>query len=137
MERDPDFGRAQMIIYAYVEKGLYKDAITDVQQWDRKFGQNLWSLAITATIYGRQGDKARASAAVHRIEELSRNKPIDPAVLLTAYLGEGDKERALQWLAKAYEAHATSLTNLKVNPEFDSLRQEPRFHAVLRGMNLE
>ena len=137
MEREPDFPRAHMIISVYMEKGLYREALTDLQQWDKRFGQSLWSLATAAGIYGRAGDSARATATVRKIEELSRRNPTDPAVLFAAYFGEGDRDRALQWLQKAYEAHSTSLTNLKVNPIYDSLRQEPRFQAVLRGMNLE
>jgi len=52
------------------------------------------------------------------------------------YVIAGDRERALDWLEKAYEERAPSMPYIGCNPLFDPLRSEPRFQALLRRMNL-
>lgn len=52
-----------------------------------------------------------------------------------AFLGE--KEKALDNLEKAYVGRAFLLVFVKADPAFDPLRKEPRYQAILRGMNLE
>ena len=52
------------------------------------------------------------------------------------YIGLGDKEQALASLEKAYADRSMLLTFLKVDPEFDSLRSDPRFKDLLRRVGL-
>jgi len=44
----------------------------------------------------------------------------------------GDKDNAFRWLEKAYQEHASQLVELKVGPEWDSLRSDPRYADLLR-----
>ncbi len=44
----------------------------------------------------------------------------------------GERDRALEWLEKAYEKRDLSLVNLRVTPKFDVLRSNPRFQDLLR-----
>jgi hypothetical protein len=47
----------------------------------------------------------------------------------------GDKEQALVWLDRAYDARS-GLNFIKVNPTWDSIRSDPRFGDLLRRMGL-
>ena len=49
----------------------------------------------------------------------------------------GEKERAFALLEKAYQQHDPGLTPLKVNPEVDSLRGDPRYIQLIKKMGLE
>ncbi len=51
-----------------------------------------------------------------------------------AFLGE--KEKALDNLAKAFQGRAFAMVFVKADPIFDKLRDEPRFQEILRKMNL-
>ena len=53
----------------------------------------------------------------------------------TIYTGLGDRERALTALEQAYQEHDPYMIYLKVSPALESLQSEPRFQALLRGMN--
>jgi hypothetical protein len=46
------------------------------------------------------------------------------------------KEKALEWLEKAYEEHDSGLVSIAVEPMFDSIRSEPRFKEIVRRMKL-
>ena len=46
-----------------------------------------------------------------------------------------DKEKALEWLERAYEAHDPHLVLINKGHDWDFLRSDPRFQAILRRMN--
>ena len=56
--------------------------------------------------------------------------------IAAVYAGLGDYDQAFRWLDVAYKARDGSLILLKTDPTFDSLRDDPRFAALLRKMKL-
>jgi hypothetical protein len=48
----------------------------------------------------------------------------------------GEHQRALDWLERAYEARDPNLPSINNREAFDMLRDQPRFQALLRRMNL-
>ena len=74
--------------------------------------------------------------ALAELKELSKRRYVAPYDLALIYTGLGEKAQALEWLEKAYEDHSQRLTWIKVWPQFDSLRREPRFQNLLRRMGL-
>lgn len=132
-EMDPDFPRANLIVVAYVEKGMFAEALADVEK-HRTVAWWYWSLV--AYIYGRSGQTAQADHAFHELLRWNRRHPIDPRIIAWNYAGVGDKDQALAWLEKAHAQHSVELVSLKVNPGYDSLRGEPRFQDLLRRVGL-
>ena len=57
---------------------------------------------------------------------------LDPAPYVYAAIALGDKEQAFAKLQEAFVQHSTALTSLKVNPEYDPLRSDPRFQDLMR-----
>ena len=55
-----------------------------------------------------------------------------------AWAAAGDRDRAFAALERAYASRSTNyLPLLKVMPMFDALRDDPRYHDLLRRMHLE
>jgi TolB-like protein len=52
------------------------------------------------------------------------------------YAGRKDLDRAFSWLERAYRQHDGGILNLKVDTRLRNLRQDPRFAALLRKLNL-
>jgi serine/threonine-protein kinase len=48
----------------------------------------------------------------------------------------GDRARALDWLERSYAEGVANLPYIGIDPVNDPLRNEPRFQALLRKMNL-
>lgn len=53
-----------------------------------------------------------------------------------AYLALGDRDRTLTWLEKGVELHSAMGMFNVVWPPFHALKDEPRFRAVLRRLNI-
>jgi hypothetical protein len=56
---------------------------------------------------------------------------------LAVYLGLGDKEKALDGLEKSYQDQDGVCWQLKIDQRYDSLRNEPRFQAILKNVGLD
>jgi Flp pilus assembly protein TadD len=89
-----------------------------------------------AYIYGRTGRQAQARLALEKLKALNREHPIEPALLVEAYIGMDNKDQAFIWLERAYAQHSNSMTTLKVDPLYDPLRSDPRFQDLLGRVGL-
>ncbi len=54
--------------------------------------------------------------------------------MVHAYLGE--KDQVFEQLEKAYEESEAGMPQIQQNPDYDPLRDDPRFHDLLLRMNL-
>jgi len=132
-EMEPNFPRIHIVVFAYVEKGMYTEALADTKNWHE--GSSPWFWSVLAYTYGRAGQQPEAQRALDKLLELNRRQQIDPSALIWAYIGMGNKDQAVIWLEKAYSQHS-SLTTLKVDPIYDPLRSDPRFQDLLRRVGL-
>jgi TolB-like protein/DNA-binding winged helix-turn-helix (wHTH) protein/Flp pilus assembly protein TadD len=136
LEMDPAFSHGHMIQNAYAAKGMYKEAITDIENGKRGAGGGPWYWSAKARVYGQWGHQAQANQALEALEEMNKRHPVDPAPIAWAHMGMGHREEALRWLEKAYELHSNAITMLKVEPIYDPVRDDARFQALLRRVGL-
>jgi tetratricopeptide (TPR) repeat protein len=130
LEMEPNFPRAHIVVFAYIEQGKTEDALKDVSEWQkRQDGPYAWMLFAYA--HGRAGNKTEAKTYLRKLEAERSKRYLDSGKLTIAYVGLGDKERALDWIEKSLSERSTGLIWLKVDPAYDSLRSEPRFQALL------
>jgi TolB-like protein/DNA-binding winged helix-turn-helix (wHTH) protein/Tfp pilus assembly protein PilF len=134
-EMDPNFPRAYMIEAPYEQKGSFADALTNLEKL-QTFGDANWTLAELSYCYGRSGQQAQAQRILEKLLQLDRHHQIEPAPILVAYLGLGNKDKALVYLEKAYAQHSNILTTLKVDPRMDALRGDVRFQDLLHRVHL-
>jgi TolB-like protein/DNA-binding winged helix-turn-helix (wHTH) protein/Tfp pilus assembly protein PilF len=132
LDMEPNFPRAHILAFAYVQKGMYAEGLADVEKW-RRIDDSALSWMMLAYVYGRSGQQAKARAALRKLEELNRSREPNPLMIAVAHTGMGEIEEAITWLQKAYADHTIS-TALKVDPIYDPLRSDPRFQELLRRM---
>ena len=83
------------------------------------------------------GHRADALRTLDRLLALARRTQVSKFALATVYVALGDKDQAFTRLNQAYDEHSFLLGFLKVEPELDPLRSDPRFGQLLRKMNLQ
>jgi tetratricopeptide (TPR) repeat protein len=136
LEMEPNFPRAHIIAFAYVEQGMIQDALRDVAGW-KKVQDGPFSWMLSAYVNGRAGNKSEALRFLRKLETERSRRYVDASKLVMANLGMGDKEQALRWLEEGFSERSTALVWLKVDPAYDPLRSEPRFQALLSKLGLE
>jgi tetratricopeptide (TPR) repeat protein len=85
-----------------------------------------------AAYYAMLNDRPEALKQLKQALDLSLE---DPEYLLTGavvYNQFGDTKTALEWLEKS-AAQGYSLSEIRAAPEFDNLRDQPRFQQLLRS----
>ena len=74
---------------------------------------------------------------LEEMKGLSNQHYVPPTTVALIYNGLGEQNEALSCLEKAYEERDVRLTLLKVDPNWDSFRSNPRFIALLKRIGLE
>ncbi len=96
-----------------------------------------WPIVCLVYAYGLKGDRAAAIGALDQLKRRAASKKhVSPLGWAIAYIGLGDKDKALKWLEQAYEERDPSLIHLGLDPKFDPLRSERRLRALVEKMNL-
>jgi len=133
LDMEPSFARARMLENAYIQKRMFAEALADSENWERS-GNNAWRVATLGYLYGKTNQRAKA---LECLSELQKQYPNHAALAIMSsfpYLGLNDKENALLCLERSLANHSIS-TAIAVEPFYDSLREEPRFQAILAKMN--
>jgi len=85
--------------------------------------------------YAKTGNKAKAIELVEKaIKEDPHGYP--SYRVAQVYLALGDINQALNYLEESYRNHGLHMFIIKVDPVFDPIRNEPRFIALMKKMNL-
>ncbi len=136
----PQFRKAQQMApsqlthvvlgWVYREKGMHKEAVAELLQLPD--GSQKWGHLGNA--YARAGQRAEAQRLLQKSIEQSKHEVGANEVALV-YAGLGEKDRAFEWLEKAYKVHEGDMSFLKVDPPLDPLRSDPRFQDLVRRMN--
>ncbi|MEE8607983.1 MAG: winged helix-turn-helix domain-containing protein, partial [Nitrospiraceae bacterium] len=136
LELKPDSVQARHgLVRAYRFKGMVTEARTEFEQMEALRGSP--HLGHAADIW-----HAKASALMGKREEalklLDETKKEwserGPILIAGVYAVLGEKDQAFAWLEKSYAARETGIVQLK-SPQWDSLRDDPRFQDLLRRMN--
>jgi adenylate cyclase len=92
--------------------------------------------AALAHAYAASGRKAEAQKILR--EWLSQSKPayVSPYMIAAVYTGLGSKEKAFEYLERAYQERFSDLSYfLRADLRMDILRSDPRFQDLVRRMN--
>ena len=137
-EMDPNYAEAHFNLgLTYAQKGMYEEAIAELQEAIKLSENRTVMLAVLGHIYSMAGKQTQARSVLEQLNELSSRCYVSPLEIAIVYTGLGEKDLAFERFEKAYLERAGALIYLKVEPLYDSLREEPRFNDLLRRLNLE
>ena len=90
-----------------------------------------------ASTYARGGRRADALKQLDKVTERLKRAYVSPLTLVQIHIGLGEFDRAVEWLEKAFRDRDTSISTLKTEPAYDSVRSTPAFRDLLRRLKLE
>jgi len=121
----------------YEQKGMHQDAIEEFRTASRLSKGNPSALGALGHAYAAAGQRQKALQILADLRELARQRYVAPFEISLIYAGLGDNGHVWEWLEAALEDRSWGVMFLKVDPRFDHLRADPRFHDLLRRMRLE
>jgi DNA-binding winged helix-turn-helix (wHTH) protein/TolB-like protein/Tfp pilus assembly protein PilF len=137
LEREPNFPFAlYQIARCYDQKAMFNEAIAEYRKAIALSGGSSVMTARLGYTYALAGRKAEAKAALEELFAASKQRHISPYLIATIYTGIGDKDKAIEWLEKAYEVKDGMLVMLKVDAHLDGLRSDSRFQDLMRRVGL-
>ena len=135
IEMDPRFASAyQNLGQSYEQKGMYAEAVATFQELNRVAPDN--GLAFLGRAYALAGKTDEAQKILAQLKEPSARRYVSSYSVAMVYAGLGDKEQTLAWLEKGYQQRVWQMVFLKVEPELDGLRSDPRFEDLMRRVGL-
>lgn len=110
--------------------GDYDQALVDVQKETEEDNR----LAALPLIYWAMGRRREADAAL--LELIQKRAPVAPYGIASVYTYRQEVDTAFEWLDRAYVQRDAGMTGIKFDPFLRSLRNDPRYKAMLKKMNL-
>src|SRR5262249_20890507 len=134
----PDFSPAHSFLsQAYEYSGFYDEALAECRRAIDLAKSDHFLLLQLAHIYAMSGKRAESRRLLAEITNEPQRRYFPRTHIAIVYVALGDRERALEWLDKAYSERDWGLVGLKVFPELDDVRSDPRFSDLLKRMNLQ
>jgi TolB-like protein/DNA-binding winged helix-turn-helix (wHTH) protein/Tfp pilus assembly protein PilF len=121
----------------YEGTGKVQEAISEYQKAIKISGNSRSAVAL-AHAYSAAGKKAEAEKILHSLERKLKETADSPYTMATIYAGLGENDKAFEFLEKAYSEKSLDFAlPLQSDLLLDSLRPDPRFQSLLRGMALK
>jgi tetratricopeptide (TPR) repeat protein len=134
---NPEFAEVhEYLKRCYDQKAMYREAVAARQMRRKLAGVDP---AMTAAIKRAEAARDHRSYWLARLEQEvadSSTEPPYPFEMAEIYSQLGDKDKAFEWLQRAFQDRAYLIMYLKVAPNLDPLRSDPRFTEALRGVGL-
>jgi TolB-like protein/Flp pilus assembly protein TadD len=132
-----DIGVQNLLGRAYVQKGMLPQAVAEFHKAEELGVRRAHWAASMAELYVKSGRRAEAEKMLATWSSRPSQEFGHAESMAMIYAGLGKKDEAFQWLNQAYREHWDRLPWIKIEPEYDSLRDDPRFSALLDKMGLD
>jgi serine/threonine protein kinase/tetratricopeptide (TPR) repeat protein len=141
LELDPNFrGAYHYLANIHLQKQNYDEFFSERKKYMILEGANPQEIAQWEKIfeiYKTSGTEDAARYTIDVWKKAQELEDISPARLVAPYVILKDKEKLMNTLERCYQERTQPIVVLKVAPDFDFIRSEPRFKALLKKVGLD
>jgi eukaryotic-like serine/threonine-protein kinase len=122
----------------YSDKGMYNAALAELKK-ATSLAKDISPGTLAAAMDSAEikfGWKAYWQQVIDIYIERSKTSYVPAYDMADCYNAIGDKEKAIEYLNKAYDERFPSMVYINVYPAWDSLRDDPRFKALVGRIGL-
>jgi TolB-like protein/Tfp pilus assembly protein PilF len=120
-----------------IQQRKYDEAILELKTAVSLADQSTETLAALAMAYAAAGKKKPAQQILAKLQQLAGKRYVLPYNVAKIHAAGADRDKAFEWLERAYEGGNPDLIELNSEPIFDGLRGEPRFSDLMRRIGWE
>jgi len=137
LELDETFHYAHTYLgRTFLMKGEYKNALDEFEK-SYALGKDPRVLMLCSVTYSRMGKRVEALKKIEELNKISQEKYVSPYYFALAYTALADKNKAFEWLDKAFKVREGRMTLIKTDPLLDDLHSDSRFVILLKKVGLE
>jgi serine/threonine-protein kinase len=138
IELDPNFWPAHSVLgIILVKQSRFSEATAEAQKAAELSNRSSASLALLGYVHARAGRRDEAQSVITELEKKFVAKTADARDLAVVYAGLNDKDKAFEWLEKAYQYRSFQLANLRLEPLLiETLSADPRWADLFRRIGL-
>lgn len=136
-ELDPDYGNRSLFYREFKIFYIQKEDLKALEALQKVLYLDTLNAPISnplREVYEKSGINGLCNWLIE--SELKKSNP-DLVKVAISYAFLGRNKEALSWLEKASEDSVVDLSFINSNPDFDGLRSEPEFQAIIKKMGLE
>ncbi len=122
---------------AYREKQMYDKAIAALRTAAEVSGGMPIAISWLGLTLALSGNAAEARSLLELLHTKAAKGHVPPTSFAWIHLGLGEIDTAFEWLDRAVDEYDQLMMPIKTYKFFDPIRSDPRFHALLRKMNLD
>ncbi|HKY03893.1 MAG TPA: tetratricopeptide repeat protein, partial [Blastocatellia bacterium] len=131
IEIDPNnSGAFKSLGHVYEKKSMFKEAEAAYRKSAELLG--LPPIKRFSRDFARWSKEDDAELLLNKLSVLLKQEYVRPSYIAALYAYFGEKERAFDWLERAYQERDGNLLFLKTDNVWDSLRADPRFISLER-----
>ena len=135
LDLDPHFFFAHILLaQAYLQKGMFKPALPALKTAARHSDDSSFALARLAQGHAISGEPEKARTLLKRLFAMAARKYVAPFEIALVYVGLHEYDEAFAWLQKAFDQRSIWLGYLQVEPQLDPVRNDRRFHELVKRM---
>jgi serine/threonine protein kinase/Flp pilus assembly protein TadD len=121
--------------WALRRTGAFDEALDAAKRALKLGGETPLNLAARGAAYAEAGREDKARRVLAQLERMSPQRFVTPYHRALIHLHLGERERALELLDESVTSGEPWVVWLGVEPQFESLRADPRFIELLRRTN--
>jgi TolB-like protein/Tfp pilus assembly protein PilF/tRNA A-37 threonylcarbamoyl transferase component Bud32 len=139
LDMDPNSLFAKLVLASSCAlKGLHGEAISLADKVLAALNpEDASSLQSLGCVYAVAGQQEKARIVLNRMLDIRARRYVDAFLIGEVYASLGEKEKAFEWLNKAYEEHAGQMIFIKIDPWWKNLRSDPRYKELLKKTGFE
>ena len=115
----------------YLAMGRLDPAIRELERARILSPESPFNIGVLGDAYGRAGQRAEAMKLAGEMAGLSRTRYVPPVYRAMICVGLEERSQAMAFLERAYADRSDWMVLLDNEPQFDSLRSDPRFRDLL------
>ena len=135
LDLDPDFHLALWFQgQSLTELERYEEAVDSFERALELSGGTSRMLGYLGYTYGRAGREADARSNLEKLRQRSESGYVPAYFPALVYAGLGEVDHALDELERAYAERDSMIRDLRIDSQWDRMRSEPRFIALMEKM---
>ena len=132
IELNPHFSPAYLALGLIQEhRGEIEEALASFQRAIQLSPKSPKMRGALAQALALSGKREQACEILADLRKLGETRYVSPFELAAIYFALSERDLGFEWLTKAFQDRCFELVQIQVDPRFDALRDDPRFHPLV------